>query len=262
MKKTTLRILITASIMSVLALSAAAYAGFEKITSDSMIEAKQISKMKDELDMNEIQSAFSGELYLDENGDEHITEGIDVECSVDDLVKKYHITSDAVENIQSGSIFDNLSDTCRYYLPIKHNGDVVGMANIKIGKPVSEIEKNLNKLNLDSNFREELLQDAKETEGKWYIASISSYVEGEGYLMPDELKNKIDEAGITDVVDVKYASIENYANEAFCVKTKNNEYIIPIDLRTYVPDNSNGELYSLTQVQNSVKNIKKPVITE
>lgn len=259
MKKSHKSIIII-SVISCFCLSAIAYASFEKITSDSMVEIRKISKIENELDMNIIKSAFAGEQYVDDDGEVQMTEGIDVECSVDDLVKKYH--SDSVVDMKNGSIFDTLSDTYTYYLPVKHNGDVVGMANIKIGKPVSEVEKSISDLNLDEEYKEELLQKAQDKEGKWYVASVTRYVEGEGYLMPEELQSKLEEAGITNVVDVKYASITDYADEAFCIKTEDDEYVIPINAFNFVPNVENRDIYSTGEVKASAEAVKSALSTE
>lgn len=249
MKKAIYKSLIICVAICTIALSAIAYASFEKITSDSLVEARQISQIENDLNIDEIKSAFAGDLYIDENGEEQMTEGIDVDCSVNDLVKKYHI---ATNDMATGSIYNNLSDTYKYYLPIKHNGDVVGMANIKIGEPVEEMRKKIESLNMSEEGKNDILDIVKAREGKWFIASISRYVDGEGYLMPEELQNKLTESGITDIIDVKYTSIEDYASEAFVVKTKTNEYIIPINLRSNINSAQNGEIYSTDQTTNAI----------
>lgn len=244
--------LITGIVLGCLGISAAAYASFEAITSNSFVESKQISNIKNDLDMKEIKSAFSGEIYIDENGEIQTTEGIDVECSTDDLVKKYHITYD---NIVSDSLYYSISDTYKYYLPIKYNDDVVGMANIKIGKSVETLETKIDKLNISAADKNTMLENAKEREGKWYVSSIISYLDGEGYLMPAELQEKLADNGITDVEDIKYTSIENYANEAFCIKTIDSEYVVPIDLQTHITVQKNREIYSTEQVISAINGV-------
>lgn len=251
MKKTHKMICLTTLIICFCS-GAMVYASFEALTSNSFIEAKQIANIKNDLDMDEIQSEFAEETYIDENGEMQTIEGIEIECSVDDLVKKYHTVDGFSVIDKEDSIFDNLSDDYLYYLPIKHNNIVVGMANIKIGKSVTEVEKNILNLNLSEEFKNKIIAKAKKNEGKWYVSSISRYMEGEGYILPEQLEEKLIKYGITDIEDIKYTSIDDYAREAYCIKTQDNEYIIPINLLSCVSGVKNQSVYSAEQVISSI----------
>ncbi len=208
-----------------------------------------------DLDTSMIDSVFNGVQYVDENGDIQTITEENISHDINDVVKKYSVTNYVIgDDSDSTSIYDSLSDTYDYYIPIKNGNDIVGMARLNIGQPVDEVKKVLNSLTFNNeSTKDEILQRAAAREGKWYIASVKQYDNSSiGFMTDDEIESKLSAEGITDAIDIRYISISGFADEALCVKTVDGEYIIPLDANPALTDINNGKTYTIADVQNSV----------
>ena len=259
MKNKSLKIaaLCVVATMSIGAIAMAAQKPSETVNIEGMLAANkaEIESIADNLDSKLIEAVFKDVKYIDDDGEIQSTSFDSIDYSVNDIIKKYHVNDGSVSKAlsEANSIYDSLSETYSYCIPLKSDDRVIGMAQLNIGRPVNEVKNILDGMSFKSEkTKEEILQRAREREGEWYVASVKKY-DNDSLLDANKIVDIIRTAKITDIIDIKYISAGEFASDAICIKTQEDEFLIPLNSKTYLKDVDNGKAYSLSQVQNSLE---------
>ncbi len=227
--------------------------------------------MKDVSD-SDIEQMHGSESYIGDDGEFYTTEklAIDLGYSKEDIIERYWLKDKIVikkgrqiEEMnhihdilkENDSVYDFISDNKFYYILTRNGGKVIGLESIKKGKPYEVQEKEINEqTDLTEEARERRLEYARKTADKWYISASQTYEDYVNFLTMSEIKEKLTEKGITDIEDIKYVAGGQYIETAVCVKTKDNEYIIPLAAWDGLTGVVNGEVYTIEEFKPLVIN--------
>lgn len=245
-----------------LSLSAVAFATPQLSEGIFRTDEKMVNAIAVDLDTNLLDSAFKGKQYIDENGDVQSCTEENIRYDINDMIKKYNMDIGNVSALSATlSLDESISETYDYCIPIKMGDKTIGMAKLNKGKPLNEVQEILDGLEFKSeSTKEEIIKRAKEREGKWYVASIKQYNTNEGFTTLENIQSKLEADGVSNIVEMKYVSAGNFANEAIYVKTETEEFVMPLDARSYLTDVDNGVLYTINDMRASLSAVAEQVV--
>lgn len=164
-----------------------------------------------------------------------------------DAIKVYCVDLDS--NINSLSEILNKENEL-WIIPEK-NENGISYIFVEKGQDFEQIEKKIGKLNISNEIKMNMLRQAKEREGKWYVSRVEeqhSIDEATAFVSSANIKNKIN----NDIKSIKYVYITNRNLLAVWVETDSNEFVIPYNNNCEYNSLINNHLYSLSDIKECV----------